>query len=117
MLNKTPLEMTSLFEDMAAKGYDWGLTRRGRRASKKEVHSTESSGPLLTAKIDELISTLLQDRKQGKKSVMVCDWCSSSNHEIAKCQFMKEASTPEEQVSFVANARGNNNNNNNNNHP
>ncbi|CAL1379046.1 unnamed protein product [Linum trigynum] len=39
---------------------------------------------------------------------MSCDWCSSTNHMISECQLMKEASTPEEQVSFIANARNNN---------
>ncbi|CAL1355175.1 unnamed protein product [Linum trigynum] len=39
---------------------------------------------------------------------MSCDWCASTNHEIADRLAMKETSTPEEQLSFNANARGNN---------
>ncbi|CAL1400002.1 unnamed protein product [Linum trigynum] len=101
--------MTALIEDIATKGYDWGSMRFGGRAAKRGVHSTEVIS-LLTAKIDQMINALLEDKNQVKKSLMACDdWWSSTNHEIADCQLMKEASTPEEQVSYIANARGNHN--------
>ncbi|CAL1411581.1 unnamed protein product [Linum trigynum] len=82
LMNKTPLERITLLEDMATKGYDWGLTRRDGRDVKRGVHSTEARPPLST-KIDQLTNALLEDKKQGKKPSMACDWCLSTNHEIS----------------------------------
>ncbi|CAL1394487.1 unnamed protein product [Linum trigynum] len=51
---------------------------------------------------------MLEDKRQGKRLVISCDWCSSMRHEMAECQAMKEATALEEQVNFMANARVNN---------
>ncbi|CAL1394500.1 unnamed protein product [Linum trigynum] len=107
LMNMTTPQLTEMLEDVATTGYDWGLTKSGRRDTKRGVHLVEASPPL-AAKIDGLIDALLEDKKQGKKLLMACDWCSSTNNEISKCQLMKEASTTEEQVSLMANARNNN---------
>ncbi|CAL1407733.1 unnamed protein product [Linum trigynum] len=92
---------------MDLKEYYWGLTRSGKRSNERGVRSVGASAPL-EAKLDKLIEVILEDKKQGKRAVVSCDWCSSTNQEIADCQTMKESSTPEEQVSFTVNARGNN---------
>ncbi|CAL1388819.1 unnamed protein product [Linum trigynum] len=92
---------------METKGYDWGLTRSSGSNIERGVRSVEASPPL-AAKIDCLLDTLLEDKNQGKKPLMACDWCLSTNHEISECQLMKEASIPKEQVSFIANAMNNN---------
>ncbi|CAL1411279.1 unnamed protein product [Linum trigynum] len=107
LMNMTPPQVTKLLEDMALKGYDWGLTRSERKSNDRGVRSVGASAPL-EAKLDKLIEVILEDKKQGKRPVMSCDWCSSTNHEMAECQEMKEATTLEEQVNFVANARANN---------
>ncbi|CAL1359635.1 unnamed protein product [Linum trigynum] len=103
----TPPQVIELLEDMALKGYDWGLTRSGKRSNDRGVRSVGASAPL-EAKLDKLIEVILEDKKQGKRLVMSCDWCLSTGHEMAEFQAMKEATTPEEQVYVVENARGNN---------
>ncbi|CAL1382270.1 unnamed protein product [Linum trigynum] len=107
LMNMTPPQVTDLLEDMALKRYDWGLTRIGKISTEIGVQSVGASAPL-EAKLDKLIEVILEDKKQEKRVVMSCDWCSSTNHEIADCLVMKETSNPEEQVSFIANARGKN---------
>ncbi|CAL1370717.1 unnamed protein product [Linum trigynum] len=92
---------------MALKGYDWGLTTSGKRSTKSGVRSLGASASL-ESKLDKLIEVILEEKNQGKRAVMSCDWCSSTSHEIVDCQAMKETSTPEEKVSFIANTRGNN---------
>ncbi|CAL1365876.1 unnamed protein product [Linum trigynum] len=92
---------------MAFRGYDCGLTRSGIRSNERGVRSVGASAPL-EAKLDKLLEVMLEDKRQGKQAVMSCDWCSSTSHEMAECQAMKEATTPEDQVNFVANARVNN---------
>ncbi|CAL1361500.1 unnamed protein product [Linum trigynum] len=84
------------------------MTRRGRRTHRKGVHATEAR-PSLEAKTDGLIKVLLKDRSQGKRLVMVCEWCASPNHTLEEFQVTMEANTLEEQVNFIVNARGNNN--------
>ncbi|CAL1411017.1 unnamed protein product [Linum trigynum] len=107
LMNMTTTHVTKLLEDMESIGYDWGLTRSGKRSTTRGVKSVGVSPPL-EAKIDRLIEALLEDKKHGKRVVMACDWCSSTNHEISDCQMMKESSTAKEEVSFIANARQNN---------
>ncbi|CAL1388462.1 unnamed protein product [Linum trigynum] len=107
LMNMNPPQVTELLEEMALKGYNWGLTRSGKRSNDRGVRSMGESAPL-EAKLDKSIEVILEDKKQGKRSMMSYDWCSSTNHEIAEGQAMKEATTPEEQVNFVVNARANN---------
>ncbi|CAL1355580.1 unnamed protein product [Linum trigynum] len=107
LMNMAPPQITEILEDMELRGYDWGLTRSGRRSNERGVRSVGASAPL-EAKLDKLLKVMLEDKRQGKRAVMSCDWCSSTSHEIAECQAMKEATTPEEQINYVANARVNN---------
>ncbi|CAL1402345.1 unnamed protein product [Linum trigynum] len=58
LMNMTPPQVTELLEDMESKGYDWGLTRSGKRSNARGVQSVGVS-PLLEAKIDRLIKALL----------------------------------------------------------
>ncbi|CAL1378790.1 unnamed protein product [Linum trigynum] len=103
----TPLQVTELIEDMALKEYDWGLTRSGKRSTNRGVRSVGASDPR-EVKLDKLIEVILEDKKQEKRAVMSCDWCSSTNHENADFHVMKETSTLDDQGSFIAIARGNN---------
>ncbi|CAL1389515.1 unnamed protein product [Linum trigynum] len=103
----TPPQVIELLKYMAFKGYNWGLKRSIKRSNDRGVRSVGASAPL-EAKLDKLIEIILEDKKQGKRAVMSCDWCSSTSHEMAECQAMKEAKTLEEKVNFVANARANN---------
>ncbi|CAL1395336.1 unnamed protein product [Linum trigynum] len=82
LMNMTPPQVTELLEDMALKRYDWGLTRSVKSTTERGVRSVGVSAPL-EAKLDKLIELILEDKKQGKRAVMSCDWCSSTNHEIA----------------------------------
>ncbi|CAL1381258.1 unnamed protein product [Linum trigynum] len=107
LMNMTPPQVNQLLQDMALKVYDWGLKISGKRSNERGVRSVGAS-VALEAKLDKLIEVIIEDKKQGKIAVMSCDWCSSTNREMAYCQAIKEASIPEEQVNFVANARGNN---------
>ncbi|CAL1394231.1 unnamed protein product [Linum trigynum] len=107
LMNMAPPHITEILEDMALRGYDWGLTRSGRRGNDRGVRSVGASASL-EAKLDKMREVMLEDKRHGKKPVFSCDWCSSTSHEMAECQAMKEATTLEEQVNFVENARVNN---------
>ncbi|CAL1359554.1 unnamed protein product [Linum trigynum] len=108
LMNMSPTQITEILEDMALRGYNWGLTISGRRSNNERgVRSVGASGPL-EAKLDKLLEVILEDKRQGKRAVMSCDWCSSTSHEMAECQAMKEATIPKEQVNFMVNARVNN---------
>ncbi|CAL1382180.1 unnamed protein product [Linum trigynum] len=80
LMNIAPPQVTGLLKDMALKGYDWGLTRSGKRSTKRGVRSVGVSAPL-EAKFDKLIKVILKDKKQGKRVVISCDLCSSTNNE------------------------------------
>ncbi|CAL1394567.1 unnamed protein product [Linum trigynum] len=79
LMNLAPPQITEILEDMALRGYDWGLTRSGRRSNERGVRSVGASAPL-EAKLDKLIEVMLEDKRQGKRPVMSCDWCSSTSH-------------------------------------
>ncbi|CAL1388931.1 unnamed protein product [Linum trigynum] len=87
-MNMAPPQITEILEDMALRGYDWGLTRSGRRRNERGVRSMGVSAPL-EAKRDKLLEVMIEDKRQGKRAVMSCDWCSRTSHEIAECQAMK----------------------------
>ncbi|CAL1381511.1 unnamed protein product [Linum trigynum] len=72
LMNMALPQVTELLEDMAFRGYDWGLSRSGRRNNDRGVRSVGANAPL-EAKFDKLIEVLLEDKRQGKRPVMSCN--------------------------------------------
>ncbi|CAL1379192.1 unnamed protein product [Linum trigynum] len=65
----------------------------------------------LEQQVAELVRTLKQPtslipgRSLATPPVAQCQWCESSNHLVENCQAMRESTTPQEQLDFIANAR------------
>ncbi|CAL1381436.1 unnamed protein product [Linum trigynum] len=48
-------------------------------------------------------NNLIQGRDMAAPPVAQCQWCESSNHLVEEFQAMRESTTPEEQLDFIAN--------------
>ncbi|CAL1412546.1 unnamed protein product [Linum trigynum] len=110
MLTKTLPQLNQLFEEMAEHSYDWGTTRRSRRAPGRGVHAVDTHSFDLVQVVSKLVSAIDLNGMvpgTGQQQAMHCQWCESTHHTLEDCQAMLESSTPQEQVNFVNNVRRN----------
>ncbi|CAL1407269.1 unnamed protein product [Linum trigynum] len=110
ILTKTPPELNQMISTLAARDHSWGQSTRSRSSRDQGVHAMEAKSGL-EQEVAELVQTLKQPNSliPGKglvgPPVAQCQWCVSSNHLVEDCQTMRESSTPQEQLDFIANAR------------
>ncbi|CAL1371290.1 unnamed protein product [Linum trigynum] len=110
VLTKTPPELNQMINTLAARDHSWRQSSRGRHSRDRGVHAMESRSGL-EQQVAELVQTLKQPnslipgRGMAIPPVAQCQWCESSNHLVEDCQAMRESTTPQEQLDFIANAR------------
>ncbi|CAL1378506.1 unnamed protein product [Linum trigynum] len=110
ILTKTPPELNQMINTLAARDHSWGQCSRGRHSRDRGVHAMESRSGL-KQQVAELVQTLKQPnslipgRGLATPPVAQCQWCESSNHLVEDCQAMRESTTSQEQLDFIANAR------------
>ncbi|CAL1401853.1 unnamed protein product [Linum trigynum] len=110
VLTKTPPELNQMINTLASRDHSWGQSSRGRHSRDRGVHAMETRSGL-EQQVAELVQTLKQPnslipgRGLATPPVAQCQWCESSNHLVEDCQAMRESTTPQEQLAFIANAR------------
>ncbi|CAL1405398.1 unnamed protein product [Linum trigynum] len=110
ILTKIPPELNQMISTLAARDHSWGQGSRGRQSRDRGVHAMETRSGL-EQQVAELVQTLKQPnslipgRGLATPPVAQCQWCESSNHLVEDCHAMRESTTPQEQLDFIANAR------------
>ncbi|CAL1381490.1 unnamed protein product [Linum trigynum] len=94
-------QVTELLKDMSLKGYDWGLTRTGKRSTGRGVRSVGASAPL-EAKLDKLIEAILERKKQDKEPLVTYDWGASLGYEQSERRVMNEEMSHYEQLNSIS---------------
>ncbi|CAL1355021.1 unnamed protein product [Linum trigynum] len=110
ILTKTPPELNKMISTLGARDHYWGQTTRGRSSSDRGVHSMEARSGL-EQEVAELVHTLNQPNSlilhRGLAGHLVAQWqwCESSSHLVEDCLAMRESTTSQEQLDFIANAQ------------